>query len=450
MNPHSIEALIIVLLIIANALFSMAEFAIISSRPTKLRELQDAGYPSAGLVLRLLDNPGSFLSPIQVMTQLIGIVTGAYGAVVFSAPVAGMLDAVPELKSYSIGIAFAIVVIPLTYLSLVIGTLVPKKIALQHPEAISLKIATFIELLSRLASPLVSLVNGSTGIVLKALGVESAEAPMVSDEDVMMMIRQGAKKGIFESVEYDMISRIFRMSDKRASAIMTPRNEIEWLNLEDSDDKLIARIKASGRSRFPVAEGNLDDLCGVVRSLDLVNLQLTKPGSVKDAIKTSMKVPLFVPESIPAFRVLEVFRKNRAHLALVIDEHGSVQGAITLTDVLESIIGDVPADDLEVSRKIVRRSHRTWIVDGMLTVDDFLSAFNLNLDVFLRDEEPRFDTMGGFMMNKLGEVPSVSDVLEWQGISFKVIKMDGQRVARILVELNDKAASKITARNPSI
>ncbi|HWR01059.1 MAG TPA: hemolysin family protein [Chlorobaculum sp.] len=444
MNPDSSAALVILLLILVNGVFSLAEFAIISSRPTRLRELQDSGYPSAGKVLRLLDNPGKFLSAIQIGIALTSTLNGAFGGLVFSAPVAALFNNVPFLKPYAEPIALGIVVVSVTCLSLVIGELVPKKIALRHPESVALRIVTFIDLFSRISSPVVSLVNGSTNIVLRTLGVDAAENPMVSDEDVMFMIKQGAKKGVFESVEYEMISRIFRMSDKRASAIMTPRNEIEWLDLEKSDEELIARIKASGRSRFPVAEGSLDDLSGVVRALDLVNLQLSRPGSVKNAIKESMKVPLFVPESIPAFQVLEVFKKNRAHLALVIDEHGSVQGAITLTDVLESIVGDVPADDLEVNRKITRRSQRTWIVDGMLPIDEFVAGFNLNQETFLQDDERRYETMGGFMMDKLGQVPAVSDILKWQDILFKVIKMDGQRVARILVELKEQDAAKMT------
>ena len=447
MNPYIIEALVLVLLVLAIGAFSIAEFAIISSRPTRLHELQEAGYPAAAIVLKLLDNPGNFLSTIQLGITLLGTLAGVFGGVIFSDPVAGMFDAVPLLRPYSTGLALAIVVISITYFSLVLGELAPKKIAIQHPESIALKIASFIDLLCRLSSPAVRLINGSTNIILKLLRIDATEKPLVSDEDVMLMIRRGAKKGIFESVEYEMISRIFRMSDKRASAIMTPRKEIEWLDLGSSDEELASRIKQSGRSRFPVAEGNLDNLLGVIRALDLVNLQLSQPGSFKTAIRNSMKVPLFVPESIPAFHVLEVFKKNRAYLALVIDEHGSIQGAITLTDVLESIVGDVPADDVETIRKIVRRSQRTWIVDGMLAVDDFISEFHLDRDVFLEDEEPRYETMGGFMMDKLGEVPSVSDSLEWHDLLFKVIKMDGQRVARLLVELNDRDASKMSFSN---
>ncbi|NTU57314.1 MAG: HlyC/CorC family transporter [Chlorobiaceae bacterium] len=449
MNPDSTTALVILLLILANGVLSMAEFAVISSRPTRLHELMEAGYPSAALVLRLLENPVKFLSSIQVGAALLSTLAGALGGIAFSGRVAGLFSSIPLMQPYSNPIALGIVIIAITYVSLVMGELVPKKIALRHPESVALRIAAFIELLSRISAPAVNLINGSSSIVLRALGIDAAEKPLVSDEDVMLMIKQGAKKGVFESVEYEMISRIFRMSDKRASSIMTPRNEIEWLDLEKSDDELIACIKASGRSRFPVAEGNLDELSGVVRALDLVNLQLSKPGSVRSAIRESMKQPLFVPESIPAFQVLEVFKKNRAHLALVIDEHGSVQGAITLTDVLESIVGDVPADDLVVNRKIVRRSHRTWIVDGMLPVDEFISSFNLNKDSFLQDEEPRYETMGGFMMDKLGQVPSTSDLLRWQNILFKVIKMEGQRVARILVELNDHDSGKMTSNKPA-
>jgi putative hemolysin len=443
MDPDIFEALIILVLILANGFFSMAEFAIISSRPTKLHELQEAGYQSATLVLKLLDNPGKFLSAIQVGITLIATLAGVFSGVAFSKPVAEALHRISWIGPYSDETALAVVVVTVTYFTLVLGELAPKKIALQHPESIALKIASFIDVMCRFSAPVVHLINGSTNIILKLIGVNATEKPLVSDEDVMLMIKQGAKKGIFESVEYEMVSRIFRMSDKRASAIMTPRNEIEWLDLEESDEELIAMMKASGRSRFPVAEGSLDNLRGIVRALDLVNMQLSKPGSIKDNIRSAMRVPLFVPESIPAFQVLEVFKKNRAHLALVIDEHGSVDGAITLTDVLESIVGDVPADDIEINKKIVRRSQRTWIVDGLLPVDEFIAQFNLDQETFLEDEEPRYDTMGGFIMNKLGEVPAVSDALEWQEINFKVIKMIGQRVSKILVEFNEEDASRI-------
>jgi putative hemolysin len=443
MDPDIFEALIILILILANGFFSMAEFAIISSRPTKLHELQEAGYHSATLVLKLLDNPGKFLSAIQVGITLIATLAGVFSGVAFSKPVAEALHRISWIGPYSDETALAVVVVTVTYFTLVLGELAPKKIALQHPESIALKIASFIDIMCRFSAPVVHLINGSTNIILKLIGVNVTEKPLVSDEDVMLMIKQGAKKGIFESVEYEMVSRIFRMSDKRASAIMTPRNEIEWLDLDESDEELIAKMKASGRSRFPVAEGSLDNLRGIVRALDLVNMQLSKPGSIKDNIRSAMRVPLFVPESIPAFQVLEVFKKNRAHLALVIDEHGSVDGAITLTDVLESIVGDVPADDIEINKKIVRRSQRTWIVDGLLPVDEFIAQFNLDQETFLEDEEPRYDTMGGFIMNKLGEVPAVSDALEWQEINFKVIKMIGQRVSKILVEFNEEDASRI-------
>ena len=252
----------------------------------------------------------------------------------------------------------------------------------------------------------------------------------------MLMIKQGAKKGVFESVEYEMVSRIFRLSDKRASSMMTPKSEIEWLDLNAPEEELISKMQASGRSRFPVAEDSLDNLRGVVRSLDLVNKQLLEPGDLKATIRNAMKPPLFVPESVPAFQVLELFKENRAHLALVIDEQGFVQGAITLTDVLESIVGDIPADDLEGTKKIVRRSQRTWIIDGLLPVDDFVAEFDL--DNFLDEEDPRYDTMGGFLMTKLEKVPSVMDTLEWHNMLFKVIKMDGQRVGKILVIFNQE------------
>jgi len=437
MNTDIFELFILLALILANGFFSMAEFAIISSREARLHELRDAGVPGAALALDLLENPGRFLSAIQVGITLIATLAGAFSGVSFSGPVAEMIAGIEPLAPYSEKLALGAVVLCVTYFTLIIGELAPKKIALQHPEKISIRIARVIDIICRSSAPVVHLINGSTNIVLKIIGIRNTEKPLVSDEEVMLMIKQGAKKGVFESVEYDMVSRIFRMSDKRASAMMTPKSEIEWLDLNAPEDDLIAKMQASGRSRFPVAEGSLDNLRGIVRSLDLVSKQLLQPGNLKDTVRNAMKPPIFVPESVPAFQVLELFKENRAHLALVIDEQGSVQGAITLTDVLESIVGDIPADDVEGNRKIVRRSERTWIVDGLLPVDEFMAHFRLD-EGFLDEEDPHYETMGGFLMTKLEKVPSVMDTLEWNEIQFKVIKMNRQRVDKILVIFNEQ------------
>ncbi len=430
MDSYFFELTVLLLLILANGFFSMAEFAIISSKESRLHDMKDAGSTHAALVLDLLENPGRFLSAIQVGITLIATLTGAFGGVTMSAPLAAMLDTYPALQPYSTELALTLVVLVVTYFSLIIGELAPKKIALQHAEEIAVAIARFIDIICRASAPVIHLINGSTNLILKIMGIKPSEKPLVSDEEVMLMLKQGAKKGIFESVEYDMVSRIFRMSDKRASAMMTPKSEIEWLDLQANEEEIIAKMQASGRSRFPVAEGSLDNIKGVVRSLDLVSKQLMQPGSLKDTIFKAMKAPLFVPESIPAFQVLELFKENRAHLALVVDEQGSVQGAISLTDVLESIVGDIPADDLEGNRKITRRSQRTWIIDGLLPVDEFIQEFDL--EQFPANEQ-LYDTMGGFMMTRLEKVPSVMDSVEWNNILFKVIKMNRQRVDKILV-----------------
>ena len=443
MNSQSAEALILLLLILFEGVLSLAEFAIISSSPTRLRELREAGYPAATVALKLQENAARLLSSIKVTSSLVATLAGVLGGLFYAAPLAGLLGFAALPDPSRLPLALAMVVAVLAYLMHLFGGLLPKKFALRHPESIAVRVAGYIDKLCAIVSPAVFLAEASASLALRAFGIEAGEKPQVCDEDVMLMIRQGAKKGVFESVEYEMISRIFRMSDKRASSMMTPRSEIEWLDLERPDEELVARIKASGRSRFPVAAGSLDELLGVVRSLDLVSFSLSSKGGIKAAIRASMKPPLFVPESVPAFKVLELFRKNRAHLALVIDEHGSVQGAITLTDVLESIVGDVPADDVEGDEKrIVRRSERTWLVDGMVPVDEFLSAFSLDASEFIDENEPRFETMGGFVMTRLGEVPSVSDAVRWNGLTFKVIKMNGKRVGRILVEQEAKSAAK--------
>ena len=443
MNPQGAEALLIVFLILLQGVLSMAEFAIISSSPARLRELRDAGYPKASIALKLQENAARMLSSIKVTTTLLATLTAVLAGLFISKPLVALFSSIALPEIWRFPLALAIVITSLAYLTHVLGGVLPKTIALRHPESIAVRIAGFIDKLCAIVSPAVRFGDASAALALRAFGIEAGEKPQVSDEDVMLMIRQGAKKGVFESVEYEMISRIFRMSDKRASSMMTPRREIEWLDLERPDEELVARIKASGRSRFPVARGSLDELQGVVRSLDLVNFSLSSKGSIREAIRASMKPPLFVPESVPAFHVLELFKKNRAQLALVIDEHGSVQGAITLTDVLESIVGDVPADDVEGDqRRIVRRSERTWLVDGLLPVDEFLAAFNLDADKFFQEDEPRYDTMGGFMMTRLGEVPSVADTIRWNGLTFKVIKMNGKRVGRILVEREAKSAAR--------
>ncbi len=427
MSSITVEIFIILLLIIANAVFSMSEMAIVSSRKARLQQLVNQGDTNAQAALKLADSPNHFLSIVQVGITLINILNGVFGGATIATKLAKYVELVPILKAYSQPIAFSVVVLLITYFSLIIGELVPKRLALNNPERIAAIIATPMVTLVTLASPIVYLLGGSTEMVLRVLGIRPSLEPQVTEEEIKILIEQGTEAGTFEEAEQDMVERVFRLGDRPVNSFMTPRPDIVWLDLEDSPEENRHKMMESAYSRYPVCQEGLDNVLGIIPVTDLLarsfqgeNLDLT----------VGLRQPVFVPESTRGLKVLELFKQATTHMALVVDEYGVIQGLVTLNDIMSEIVGDVPAD-LGDEPQAVQREDGSWLLDGMLSVEDFGEMFNIAK--WELEERGSYQTLGGFVITHLGRIPAAADYFEWQGMRFEVMDMDGNRVDKVLV-----------------
>ena len=425
-----IEIGILLALILANGFLSMAEMALVSARKARLQQHMEEGDARAAKALDLAEQPGRFLSTVQIGITLIGILTGAVGGAALARKLAVPLAQWEVLSPYANIVAFTIVVAVTTYLSLVIGELGPKRIALNAAEQIAAMVAPIMSVLARLTHPLVRLLNGSTELLLRLLGVElTGEAP-VTDEEVRILIGQGRETGVFEPIEEEIVGQLFRLSDLSVGALITPRTEIVWLDVHAEPAEIVATIMSHSYSRYPVAEDDLDNAVGLVMAKDLLAQSLA--GQPLD-LRSAMQAPLFIPDSMEALEALERLRETRTHIALVIDEYGGLEGLVTLTDFVEAIIGEVPDVDEVVEHDVVKRSDGTYLVDGRLAIDRFQSLFDLK--ELPEENEGYYQTLGGFVMSVLGRVPAPGDRFEWQKYGFEVLDMDGRRVDKVLITL---------------
>jgi putative hemolysin len=429
MNGNWTEIIIIFLLILANGVFAMTEIALVSVRKSRLESRAEDGDVNARTALDLLKSPNKFLSTVQIGISLVGVFAGALGGAGLADQVARWLDMVPVLAPYSHAIALVVVVLIITYFSLVIGELIPKRLALHSAERISLATARPMRFLAKAASPIVSLLAVSTELGLKLLGVKGAQESPVSDEEIMLLVEQGRQTGVIQDLEQDMVESIFRLGDRRADAIMTPRVDLTWLDIREPLDSTIAKALGHSHSLFPVGDGSLDEVIGIVRAKELLGRKLN--GETVDLAKIVLP-PLFVPESMPALKVLELLKTPGNRAALVIDEYGGLQGMVTLSDVLQAIIGDIPIPGESFEPQVVEREDGSYLLDGQLQID-VLKAI-LDLDDLPEEEHAGFQTLGGFMMNQMGEIPTAGQSFEWDGFKFEVMDMDGRRVDKVLVQ----------------
>jgi putative hemolysin len=428
MNEVLLQAIVILLLILANGVLAMAEIAVVSARKVRLQQRAEEGDQNAGVALELAQNPADFLSTVQIGITLVGVLAGAYGGAMIARKLAGLLRLVPSLEPYADGISLTVVVLTITYLTLVLGELAPKRLALNDPERAAALMAAPMRFLSRLASPIVRLLSASTTAVLHILGVHPTQEPPITEEEIKVLLEQGTQAGVFIEEEQDMVEAVFRLADRRVGSVMTPRTEIAWLDLEDPMQETQKRILGSVYTRFPVCRGDLDRVVGIVQAKDLLPMALK--GQPVD-LESAMIQPQFVPENMPAFQVLELFRQSRHHIVLVINEFGGLEGLVTTFDILESIVGDIPdIGDIEGPR-VIRRGESAWLVDGRLAVDEFKEIFDVS--GFPPKERSAYETIGGFVMARLGRIPQESDEFEWQGLRFEVMDMDGFRVDKVLV-----------------
>ncbi|MBC8043587.1 MAG: HlyC/CorC family transporter, partial [Rhizobacter sp.] len=421
------ELAIIVVLVFLNGVFSLSELAIVSARKGRLQQLANEGNKRAAVALELANAPNDFLSTVQIGITLIGILTGAFGGAAVAKYLAAFFNTIPATAAYSDGLGVTLVVIPITYLSLVIGELVPKRLALTHPEAIACIVAPPMKWLSKIARPLVLLLSGSTSLLMKLLRVQAGNDQAVTEEEIKVLIDQGTQAGTFHAAEQDMIARVFRLADRHVAVLMTPRTDIIWLDLSESEAETKQKIAEHAYSFFPVATDTLDDLKGVVRGKDL--LSLTMEG--KPFVLTELCIkPLFIVETTPALRVLESFKKSGTHIAFVVNEHGTIQGLVTFDDILRSVFEDIE-DTGTVNADIAERGDGSWLISGSLPLDEFADA--LEIGKLTDEDRSGMNTLGGFVMAKIGVVPTEGEHFNWRGLRFEVVDMDDRRVDKILV-----------------
>jgi len=433
MSNLLVQVLIVLLLIIANGLFALSEAAVVASRKARLQQRAQEGDSDAQIALALAENPGRFLSTVQIGITLIGIFAGAFGGATLAEGVARYLAPIPVIGVYAYTISLTLVVLVITYLSLIVGELAPKRVALQNPERIAMMMAKPMGRLAVLTSPLVTFLSWSTDLLLRILGIEATSEPSVTEEEIKVMIEQGAESGVFAVAEQDMVERIFRFGDRTVSSLMTRRPDIVWLDLEDPIERNLQILTNRAYSRLPVCQGSLDHVLGVVNAKDL--LIQSVEGKAFDII-AALQPPVFVPETLPALKLLETLRKARTHIVLVIDEHGGIEGIVTLNDILGSLVGDLPAVDESDEPYAVRREDGSWFLDGLLPIDDFKALLNVD---YLPDEETgNFQTLSGFVMMQMGRVPTVGEHFDAINLRFEVADMDGYRIDKVLVAQKEK------------
>jgi len=423
-----LEIILLLFLIVLNGLFAMSEFALVSARKSRLQPLADNGNESARTALELVEHPDRFLATIQIGITLIGTLAGAIGGATLAHKLADWLAVLPWLVPYAEAIAFSLVVLTLTFLTLVIGELVPKQLALHSSERLAMLMAGPMRGLSHLASPLVRVLAGSSNLVVRMLGIRPAVEPPVTEDEINFLIEQGTQAGIFEEAEQEMVEGVFRLGDQRVGALMTPRPDIDWIDLDEPPDVLHDQILNSHRTRFPVSQGELDNVIGILHTKDLLAQGFScEPTDLRKLLRP----PVFIPESAEALQALKQFKETGVHVAIVTDEFGSVAGVITNTDILEAIVGDLPARGEPNEPEALLREDGTWLMGGALSIEEMKDM--LEIDHLPDEEDGTFQTVGGFVMAKLGEVPHVGDHLDWGGFRFEVVDMDQRRVDKVLV-----------------
>ena len=423
-----INFLLLAVLILLNGVFAMSELAIATSRKSRLQQLADDGNRRAAAALKLAEHPNRFLATVQIGITLIGIVTGFYGGAALAEPVAAQLERLAAVAPYSETLSVLLVVGLVTYLSLLVGELVPKRLALQSPERIAMLVALPMTTLSRVTAPIVQFLGVSSEFVLRLLGVRHAEDPPITEEEIEILLQEGAAAGVFAPAEHEMVEGIFDLGDREARELMTPRYRLTALDVDDPLEANLQKMAASPHQIFPVYEGDLDQLIGMapVKTLWAASVN----GDDID-LRALAEPALIVPESMPAFEVLERFRDRASNAAMVVDEYGGIQGLVTLHDLLEAITGDLEVSQRQ-SGEVVRRADGSWLLDGALPVHEVRDVLGLD-DPLPGEEDGDYETLGGFLMFRLERIPDIGDTTDWEGRRFEVVDMDGRRVDRVLV-----------------
>jgi putative hemolysin len=418
---------IILLLIILNGFFAMAEIALVAARKARLQPLVEVGNPGAQAALELKADPSRLLSTVQIGVTVIAILSGTFGEATLGDTLQRQLESYEGFVArYAHVVSMAVVVIGISYFSLILGELVPKRIALVHPERIAATLARVMRAIALAGAPIEWFLSASTDLVLRLMPVRSQGTAPVTDEEISFMLREGVATGHIPEAETAIVEMALRLGDRRASAVMTPRTQIEWLDLDDPEAGNRRKIRESPHSRFPLVQGGTQQVIGIVQSKNLLAACIA--GQPVD-LRAASRPPLYLPNTVTVLRVLEVFKTSGEPMALIVDEYGDLEGLVTPSDILEALVGDIPGS-AEADQRIVRRDDGTWLIDGMVGLDELKQVLGISR---LLGEDPDFHTLGGYLMARLNRVPMEADRITAGDYRFEVVKMDGRRVDRVLV-----------------
>ncbi len=421
------ELLIIVVLIFFNGLMNLAELALVSARKSRLQSEAEAGDLRAEAALALAQDPSRFLSTVQVGITLTGSLAGVYGGVALVQSLSEVFSTFPLTAQYREPLAYGVVVVTISYLSLMMGELVPKRLALHAPERISKTVTPLVRFFSFVFSPVARFLQRSTDIIVKMLPFYTEGDSSVTEDEIKLLISQGSEEGIIEETEEKIVHKVFRLGDRLASSVMTPRNDLVWLNFAEPLDEIWFTALESGYSYFPVGEGSVEKLLGIISIRDLALCVVNKRA---DELVHYLDEPLKVPSSMTALRVLELLKEGKKRIAVVIDEYGGIDGLITTHDLMEAIVGEL-SDDEESEPQVTKRPDGSFLVDARMNIDDLMHS--LDVTFLPEDENKGYHSLGGFIMRALGHLPREGETFEYGGYSFEVIDMDRLRVDKVLI-----------------
>lgn len=432
-NKKFLELLIILLLVLLNGVFSMSEIALVSSRKSRLEAAAKNGDSNAKAALNLANSPTRFLSTVQIGITLIGLLTGMYSGDNITSDFEKIIYNIEILRPYSHSLAVGTVLVFITYLSLVLGELVPKRIGMANPEAISKFMAMPMNLLSKITAPFIALLGFSSDMIIKILDIKQSENS-VTEEEIKSLIQEGTSGGVFEEIEQEIVHNVFQLGDRKVTSLMTNRQEIVWLDLEDTVEENKSKIFDSRHSIYPVCRGTVDDVVGLVYVKDLIATDIEAQMANLSAI---LRDPVYLPESNRAYQALEKFKEQRVYFGIIVDEYGGLLGVVTMHDIMDALVGDI-SEDIEEASEVIRRDDGSYLVDAQLPFDDFLRYFNINMQETERREFVGFNTLGGFVLHILENIPKTGEKFSWKQFDFEVIDMDRSRIDKLLVINNSK------------
>jgi putative hemolysin len=424
------EFFILLGLILINGLFSMAEIALVSARKARLEGQANKGDVRAKAALKLANHPESFLSTVQIGITLVGIITGIYSGDKIVHQIVPFFQKlpIPLISKYAEGISTALVVILVTFLSLILGELVPKRLGLTAPEAIAKMVAAPMKLITTITWPFVWLLNKTTTLLVRLFNIRTTDN-QVTEEEIKAIISEGTEHGAVETVEQEIIERVFHLGDRNITSLMTHRSDIIWFDLDDNENIIKEKILREPHSVYPICDRSIDNIKGIASIKDMYVSPDDTP------FKDIMKPALFVPENNSPYQLLERFKESKIHTCFIVDEYGTLLGLITLNDILEAIVGDLPQQDIQ-DYEVVEREDGTYLVDAQIPFYDFLTRFDKA--EWMNEGEQEFDTLAGFILHRMERIPKSGDQLEWSGFHIEIIDMDGHRIDKVLVKISEE------------